>query len=171
MAYRQLRAFPVAHGILVRLPEFDGPLGVAFQQISHCFQVLRSPEFNQAWAIYIQTSPQTFYDRLTASLPYDSLISFNINIDGTDYIRIKVVDGIREVAEADRTFSLTRREATKHAFVIWQPEDRGVGIARAVLKNTFSLFKDWGIKRVLCGAGLDDGALYVGQIWLQGVFS
>ena len=142
----------------MRFPQYDNPPEIAFQQLSHCLQVVRSPEFNQAWASYIQTSPQTFYDGLTAGLPYNTLISFNINFDGTGYITIKVVDGLREVAEANRTFSLTRREATNHAFVIWHPEDRGVGIARAVLRNTFSLFKSWEIRRVLCSAGLEDGA-------------
>lgn len=170
MAYWKSRASPAAHKVLVsfavldsdnssvNVPLADDPLTLAFQQLSHCLQVVNSLEFNKAWAIYIQTSPQTFYDRLTSALPYDTSVSFNINIDGTGYINIKIKDGLREVAEANRTFSLTMREAHNHAFVIWHPEDRGVGIARAVLRNTFALFKSWGIRRVFCSAGLDDGA-------------
>ena len=120
-------------------------------------QIPLAPE---AWDAYVRVSPQDFYDRMTRDLPFRTILSFNINVDGTGYLKFSVKDGTREVADAHRCFSIAAGTAGNHGFVVWEPEDRGpgLGICRCITRNVFGLYQEWGIRTVECDASLEDGA-------------
>ena len=154
MDYSQKSIIPAP----LTIPGFQNSLAPDFEKVAGCLQVVQTPEFIHAWHCYVRMFPQELYERLTRGLPYRTIVSFNINLDGTGYIIFKLIDNLEEVAEAHRCFSINKKEADNNAFIIWRPEDRGIGIAKAVLRNTFALYRDWGIKIVRCGAGVKDGA-------------
>ncbi len=104
---------PVVHADEISSPSLDS-LAAAFGAAPSDLAVPETPVFPQAWAKYVRTSPKDFYNRLTRDLPFRTVLSFNINIDGTGYINFAVKDGAREVASANRCFSVQAQTAGNH---------------------------------------------------------
>lgn len=110
-----------------------------------------------AWRQFIPLMPEELYDALSANVPYFARYDFGIDTYGCGKIDLDLTDGDRLVAEARRRFCLGEGVAYNDAFVIWHPEDRGIGICRHFMYNVFKIYKDWDIHTIYCSAGLTDG--------------
>lgn len=116
-----------------------------------------------SWRQFIPQLPEELYERLSENLPYSARFDFEIGTDGCGKFKLDLTDGERQVAEAERHFHIGEGVAHNDGFIIYYPEDRGIGICKHFMYNVFKIYKGWGIHTVHCTAGLTDG----GYTWAR----
>jgi GNAT superfamily N-acetyltransferase len=139
---------------------------ISIEELERCRERLitdRTQETANGWSSHIPQMPDELHGLLTAGFPYQSYVELAINETGQGRLLFQIKDGAEDIGVAERTFDIPARIADNSYFTIYQEEYRGRGIAKRLIRNTFSVYQSWGIEQVRVRAALDNG----GYVWAK----